>query len=155
MNECFRRRFPPGSWEQSESVAISAAVEEKGGSLPGLTAGRGPLLGLWPRPLLLTQGADSKPSVYGSSECGGSLMWGPLYHTGRSRLDIRDALKRRSYTCLRCPAHSDQVQILRYSHFCLMLLYHTWGRFEELYFYPPSLLKLYNFNNYSRAWEIN
>lgn len=44
----------------SENVAISAAVEEKGGSLPGLTAERGPLLGLWPRPLLLTQGADSK-----------------------------------------------------------------------------------------------
>lgn len=92
MNECFRRCFPPGSWEQSESVAISAAVEEKGGSLPGLTAGRGPLLGLWPRPLLLTQGADSKPSVYGSSECGGSPMWGPLYHFCRSRLDRKEDL---------------------------------------------------------------
>lgn len=63
MKECVRRSFSPGSCEQRESVAISAVVKEEGGDLLGLTAEGGLLLGLWPRPLLLTQGADSKPWV--------------------------------------------------------------------------------------------
>lgn len=91
MNECFRWGFPPGTCGQREWVAISAVVHE-GGGLSDLTAERGLLLELWSRPLLLTHAADSKPWVYGRSECGGSLVWKLLYHIlhmYRSRLDSR------------------------------------------------------------------
>lgn len=88
-------------WLKGEQCYFSCGetVRGGGGCLLGLTTERGLLL--WPRPLLLTQGADSKPWVYGSSECGGSLMWELLCHIYRSRLDSGGTI------CIWSSVHTD------------------------------------------------